>query len=327
MKDYLDEYIVATRLIYRPEGATIEDLSQALGKTSRAVFGILNQLDYMFPIYTVQDPDNPRKLRYKADKKFAEYLPDLDFTENDKALFNYLIDNAQNSPALEKDAKRLFNKLKLMAAERGALIEAGYNKPIPIVGANTIHKQVNIKSTDKMTETLLAIIERKQRMNITYMTMNAGTYHPYRNLFPLVIFVWHGDTYVYVVNKNNSLRMLALERIQNIDKVYDGEAPDVAYDVKTLLSDPFGIIYDTEPFEIKLRLTNPEATYEKQKDWPDCVTFEDCDDGCSVMTATTHSLFDCRRWILSRVPYVRVLKPQWLKNEIRQMLRTALDED
>ena len=81
MKDYLDEYIIATRLIHRDRGASIEELSEALGKTPRAVFSILNQLDsMMFPIYDMPDPDNPKKKRYHADKTFAEYLPSLDIT-------------------------------------------------------------------------------------------------------------------------------------------------------------------------------------------------------------------------------------------------------
>ena len=326
MKDYLDEYIVATRLIYRPEGASVEELAEALKKTPRAVFSILNQLDNMFPLYTEQDPSNPKKLRYKADKAFAEYLPSLAFTENDKAVFNYLINNAQNTPAIEKDATRLFTKLKLMAAERGALIEAGNNKPIPIIGAKTIHKQVNTKNTDKTTEVLLSIIDGHKWMDITYKSMSAGEYHPYHKLFPLVIFIWQGDSYVYVVNSQESLRMLALERFKSIDRVYDDEAPKKSFDVASILSDPFGIMYDTEPFEVKVQLTQMEATYEKQKDWPESVTFTDCPDGTSIMTATTHSLFDCRRWILARIPSAIVLEPQWLCEDIKKAIAKALEE-
>lgn len=326
MKDYLDEYIVATRLIYRPEGASVEELSEALGKTPRAIFSILNQLDNMFPLYTEQDPEYPKKLRYKADKTFAEYLPSLAFTENDKAVFNYLISNSPNTPALERDATRLFTKLKLMAAERGALIEAGYNKPIPIIGAKTIHKQVNRKATDKTTETLLSIIDGNKWMDITYKSMNAAEYHPYYRLYPLVIFVWQGDTYVYAVNSQESLRMLALERFKSIDRVYDDEAPKESFDVTSLLSDPFGIMYDTEPFEVKLQLTQMEATYEKQKDWPETVSFKDCSDGTSIMTATTHSLFDCRRWILARIPSVKVIEPQWLRDDIQKTIASAFEE-
>ncbi len=42
MKDYLDEYIVVTRLLHRDRGATIYELAEALGKTTRAVYIILN---------------------------------------------------------------------------------------------------------------------------------------------------------------------------------------------------------------------------------------------------------------------------------------------
>ncbi len=45
MKDYLDEYIVVTRLLHRDSGATIYELAEALGKTTRAVYIILNQLE------------------------------------------------------------------------------------------------------------------------------------------------------------------------------------------------------------------------------------------------------------------------------------------
>ena len=326
MKDYLDEYIVATRLIYRPQGATVEELADALDKTPRAVFSILNQLDNMFPLYTEPDPENPKKLRYKADNTFAEYLPDLNFSENDKAVFNYLISNVPNSPALEKEAGRLFTKLKLMAAERGALIEAGYNKPIPIIGAKTIHKQVNRKATDQMTEKLLSIISNRQWMDITYMTMNAGEYHPYYRLFPIVLFVWHGDTYVYALNRHEALRMLALERFKSIDKVYEDKIPEKKYDIDSLLSDPFGIMYDTDPFEVKLQLSQMEATYEKQKEWPESVSFVDCEDGTSMMKAKTHDLFDCRRWILARIPSVKVIEPLWLKEDIRKTIEKALED-
>ena len=162
MKDYLDEYIVATRLIYRPQGATVKELSKALGKTERAIFTILAQLDSMyFPLEPIQDPENPKQLRYTAKKTFAEYLPDLEFTENDKAVFNYLINNAPNTPTIESDARRLFYKLKLMASERGALIENGYNKPSPIVSALSIQKYIDTKKGTKATTILLDIIKRK----------------------------------------------------------------------------------------------------------------------------------------------------------------------
>ena len=327
MKDYLDEYIVATRLIYRPEGASVEELAAALDKTPRAVFSILNQLDNMFPLYTDPDPENPKKLRYKADKTFAEYLPDLEFTDNDKAVFNYLISNAPNTPALEKDSGRLFTKLKIMAAERGALIEAGYNKPVPIVNVKTIHKQVNRKTSDILIEKLLSVIKSHKWMDITYKSMKSDEYHPYSKLYPILIFVWHGDTYVYVINRNEGLRMLALERFRSIDRIYEDKTPDKEFNTTELLSDPFGIMYDTEPFIVKIWISNAETAYEKQKEWPDSVSFEDNKDGSSIMTAKTHDLFDCRRWILARIPEAKVLEPQWLREDIRETIKSALDED
>lgn len=208
-----------------------------------------------------------------------------------------------------------------MAAERGALIENGNNKPIYVIGAKTIHKQVNRKEVDKVVENLLSTISNKKWMDITYKSMHSGKTIPYQKVFPIVLFVWNGDSYAYVINSRGALRMLALERFVSIDKVYDGNPPEKTYDIETLLFDPFGIMYDTEPFTVKLKLNQIESEYEKQKEWPKSVSFEDCPDGDTIMTATTHSLFECKRWILARIPRVKVIEPAWLKEEIMESIK------
>lgn len=325
MKDYLDEYIVATRLIYRPQGATVKELSKALGKTERAIFTILAQLDSMyFPLEPIQDPENPKQLRYTAKKSFAEYLPDLEFTENDKAVFNYLISNAPNTPTIESDARRLFYKLKLMASERGALIENGYNKPSPIVSALSIQKYIDTKKGTKATTALLDIIKKKEWMDITYKSMNMTKPRKWFRLFPLVMFVWQGDSYLYVLNQYGQLRMLAIERIENILKSYKDTVPEHNYNIKELLSDPFGIIYDHETFDVKLKIAKEESLYIKQKKWPESVKITDNEDGSIIFETKTHSAFDCKRWILEKTPFVKVIEPEWIKDEIKAALEEGI---
>ena len=156
MKDYLDEYIVATRLIHRSQGASVYELAEALNKTTRAVYLILNQLEAMsFPIWTDQDPENPKIVRYHADSTFMRSLPSMDFTDDDKAVFNYLMDSANNTPGLEVQARHLFTKLKLMASERGALMENGLRKPLSIVSSASVVKKIDNKKAAKIISAIL----------------------------------------------------------------------------------------------------------------------------------------------------------------------------
>ncbi len=325
MKDYLDEYIVATRLIHRAQGASVYELAEALGKTTRAVYMILNQLEAMrFPIWTDSDPDNSKIVRYHADSTFMQSLPSMDFTEEDKAVFNYLMDNANNTPGLEVQARHLFTKLKLMASERGALMENGARKPLAIVSSASVVKKIDNKKAAKIISSLLDAISAKRWITLDYY--NIWTESTYNfTIYPIVLFVDQGDYYLYAFNKKEQIRMLAVERINAVlSTTLDLPAPGAQVDVKALINDPFGIVYDTEPFRITLHIDSWQAPYVKQKSWPNSVTISDNDDGSITFTATTHSYYNCKTWILARTPHVTVLDPAWLIDDLRETLQAGL---
>ena len=324
MKDYLDEYIIATRLIHRDNGASIEELAEALDKTPRAVFSILNQLDsMMFPIYDTPDPDNPKKKRYHADRTFAEYLPSLDFTEEEKAVFNYLINASDSVPGLEVGARRLFNKLKLMAAERGSLIENGNRKPTLIINTRTLNKAVDNRKLNQITEELLTAIKTKKWVVLRYRSIGTSKSFDYQ-IFPIVIFIHKGDSYAYVMNKFNGLRVIALERIERIARTYEDKIPENNKDIIQLLKDPFGFICDMEETDVILEIDGEQAPFEKAVNWPENTMLEEKDDGSLIIKARTHSYFDLKRWILERTPHVKVLSPEWLREDIKDTLTAGL---
>lgn len=324
MKNYLDEYIIATRLIHRDGGATIEELSEALDKTPRAVFSILNQLDsMMFPIYDMPDPDNPKKKRYHADRAFVEYLPSLDFSDEEKAVFNYMINASDSVPGIEIDARRLFNKLKLMAAERGALIENGQRKPVLIVNTKTLRKNTDNKKLSTVTSELLKVIKEKKWVTLEYR--NAGGKRTFSySVFPLIIFIHKGDSYAYVKNRFNGLRVIALERIEKIERIFEGEILPDDTDVVKLLDDPFGFICDIDETEVTVEIDADQAPFEKAINWPESTTLEEKEDGILVMKTRTHSYFDLKRWILERTPHVKVLSPEWVRKDINETLAAGL---
>ena len=327
MSDHLPEYIVMTRLVCRPQGATIYEMARSLGKDVKTARNRLRELTFMFPLYSEPDPENGKILRYKilSYSKADFYLPDMTFTDEDAAVFKMLSGSTDTTPALELQAKRLFNKLTLMASERGALIKYGANEPVPIINAQTIlAKSVENKKLNRKINTLLKSIADKTWLELTYHRITPNSTYD-TEFFPLMVFISHRNPYVYGYNKKEEIRMLAVDRIVDIKASHKGSTPscDMAL-LKDLLSDPFGISCESEPYEIKLLIDPFQAPYEKEKQWPKGkVSFKDTAEG-TIMTAITRTKFDVQRYVLKRTPYITVLEPDWLKESILGKLHSGI---
>ncbi|MBQ3831199.1 MAG: WYL domain-containing protein [Spirochaetales bacterium] len=322
----VDNYIIVSRLMSRSNGTTVKEMANALNVSERQVYNILEQMYFILYYEQYKDPENARITRYKALGDSPKLnLPELELSDDEIAVFNQLRENAELSPALRQTAETMFEKLQLMASERGKKIQVGDNSRRLILNAHTTSKSVGTKNTTKAIQTILDIIKKHQWMNLTYRKMDASAPHPYNNLYPLQLFVANGDVYVYVLNHKKELRMLALERIDKITP-YDGEIVEQFYDFRALLSDPFGIILEEkEPYTVKLWINNWEGTYLKQKEWPDSVKITDNDDGSIIFEAETRTHYDCVTWIQARIDRIKILEPEWLRQEVMDNLRKAME--
>ena len=322
----VDNYIIVSRLMSRSNGTTVKEMANALNVSERQVYNILEQMYFILYYEQYKDPENARITRYKALGDSPKLnLPELELSDDEIAVFNQLRENAELSPALRQTAETMFEKLQLMASERGKKIQVGDNSRRLILNAHTISKSVGTKNTTKAIQTILDIIKKHQWMNLTYRKMDAGASHPYNNLYPLQIFVANGDVYVYVLNYKKELRMLAIERIDKITP-YDGEIVEQFYDFRAILSDPFGIILEEkEPYTVKLWINNWEGTYLKQKEWPDSVKITDNDDGSIIFEAETRTHYDCVTWIQARIDRIKILEPEWLRQEVMDNIRKAME--
>lgn len=327
MSDHLPEYIVMTRLISRTRGATIYELAEALEKDVKTARNRMRELTYMFPIYSDPDPDNGKILRYKIPKysNVQLFLPDMTFNEEEKSVFKMLSGAADMTPALEIPTRRLINKLTLMASERGSLIKTGANEPTPIINAQTIvPKSVDNKILHKKINLLLKAISERKWLNLTYRNIEKKSTYDTK-FYPILVFISHRNPYVYGFNLNDEIRMLAVDRIEEIKGSEEGEHPkcDMAL-LQDLLSDPFGISCEVEPYEVKLLIAPYQVPYEKEKRWPaGKVSFKDTDKG-TIMTARTRTRFDVQRYIFERTPYIKVLEPEWLVESVIEALKNGI---
>ena len=76
--------------------------------------------------------------------------------------------------------------------------------------------------------------------------------------------------------------------------------------------------------EIIVEIDADQAPFEKAINWPASTMLEEKEDGILVMKTRTHSYFDLKRWILERTPHVKVISPEWLREDIREALVAGL---
>lgn len=171
--------------------------------------------------------------------------------------------------------------------------------------------------TTKFLDILLEAQETKELLYISY----AGNR---RALFVIKCFVFSGGTYCYVMEKAGRSYMLSVQRIENVErqlikKNIPYPTPDV--DIKKALSDPFGIVREAEEFEAVVKLSDWQGYYEKEKLWPDSVKIEREDDHW-LFRVTTCGAYWLLRWVLSLGPEAELLEPQWLRDKIKEEIKS-----
>ena len=327
----VDDYIIISRLMKKSEGTTVQEIAETLNLTERRVRDILPEMYFINPYDEFKVKDD-RRIRYRSIGDYPDLnLPDFKLTDDELAVFNQIRENAQLNPSLRETAQHLFQKLQLMAAERGKKIKVENSSRQLILNSNPINKSIDSKASknaNTLIRQILFIIKKQQWMDIEYRPMKSVDSINWEKLYPLQLFTSNGDTYLYVLTRKKDLKMLAIERLIKINAAYPGERVEVLYDFKKLLSDPFGIMPEKlKPYKVILWVNDWETKYLKDKDWPDSVKITTNDDGSSIFEAETRTHYECIAWIQARIDRVKILEPQWLKDEIMANLNLAIAQN
>ena len=309
----LEQYLIASRLICNnPNGATVKELSEALHISERAVFNLKNQLEEILPIMVVSDPDDKRLVRYKAkSSNVMLHLPEMELSDFEKAYMQYL--RKKNTADVPGNInERFFNKIGIMFAQRGTYTEMQNE---PIVFLRNPRCVTDRRHSDQNLEFLLDCINRKLWVKII---TDAGGSETVVKLFPVLILVSDDGSYLYAVSTKDTLLCIDLVYIKNVGKGFKGIEPKLKPDIQSIISDPFGADWDTDPLSVELELSGKTAETEPLKQWPKSVVFKNLPDGKVRMTARTHSLRGCEKWILGRTPDVKVISPEELRIRITE---------
>ncbi|MGD0945827.1 MAG: WYL domain-containing protein [Candidatus Binatia bacterium] len=178
------------------------------------------------------------------------------------------------------------------------------------------------RAFDDTLDVIVQCLVYQHRLRIDYGgLLGEGKVH---ELDPYTLAMYRGG--LYLIGRSQPSRKvltLAVERIRSAEKLSEKfEYPD-RYSPEEYTDGTFGIM-DGTVTNVELHILNPETVaYLKARRLHRSQGFEDRRDGTAVLSMTVRGTEELRNWILGFGPWIKVLKPKSLRDEVAQLHRDA----
>lgn len=174
------------------------------------------------------------------------------------------------------------------------------------------------RDRDELLDTIVACLVYQHRMRIDYGGLSGeGKVHEFE---PYTLAEFRGG--LYLIGRSQAVRRvitLAVERIRSAERLGEKfEYPD-SYSPAKYTEGTFGIM--SGPITaVELHILNAETVaYLKVRRLHRSQRIEDRRDGTAVLSMTVRGTEELRNWILGFGPWIKVLRPQSLRNEVAQL--------
>ncbi len=327
----LIQLLATARLLDRAQGATISELVEHLGIDRRSVYRTLNALDELnYPWYKDEDHDGRyRLMNGQRASKWWMPLPSVSFGLEDRIILDWLFDSAARSSLLAVKVRELRGKLAFLGAATGIALEpkesgAGSSGRVRLLFESPVLAKSLPEGSSATLDTLLSATAKRLVCEVSYEARETGVVKTY-DIHPLAVFESEGGLYVFVlVPWYGSIRILALERIRELIAKSESFVPPKDFDAEARLADPFGMVQG-DPVKIRLRFSEGQAPYVRDRVWPETYCFQEEEDGRLLMSFETGGIFGLKRWVLSWGVDAEVLEPVWLREEMKSELAAMIE--
>jgi predicted DNA-binding transcriptional regulator YafY len=243
-------------------------------------------------------------------------------------------------------AAALFFSLTLLRFLEGTILKEGVESlwdrlyrgltPTQLARLRDLHRKFyavpyapkDYKAFDEQLDIIFRALVDQKRVRIDYTALAS---EPKTHLFdPYTLVAYRGG--LYLLGKSDlsdTMIYLAVERIKAITFATDEGGEQLAfslpagYDPAIYTEGIFGIV-SGEKTTVELLILNEETeTYLKSRLIHPTQSFHRRRDGKTVLSMTVRGTTELRNWILSLGPWVKVLKPTDLREEVSGLLAQA----
>jgi proteasome accessory factor B len=169
-------------------------------------------------------------------------------------------------------------------------------------------------------------INQRERLRVRYQRFD-GMVRDYL-LEPYHLAAYHGNWYLVALNPAaGRMETFALSRCRGIGGNGEYFERQAGFDAKGFFAGAFGISQAERPWKVRLVFSREVATYIGERLWQPNQRMRRRRDGSLELRLQTASRKELTRWILSWVPYVKVVAPWELRERVRERLRQGLIEN
>lgn len=315
-------------LLSKPEGTTIEELQNVLEIDRRSVYRQIALIqDLGFPLYDDKVPLEKRK-RWKLMDGYLKRLPNIKVPNVELSLSEmvalYLLKaegKVYKGTEIEKAIDSALSKIGLFAsndmADKLNKIKGLFSSSLKLVKDYSGKEEIIESLTEAMLKNKTCIVRY-----LPFTDNVDGKVYEYE-IDPLSFFEHNGGLYIFVRMKDSGLiRMLAVERIQELEATNDTFEYPKEFDPEELLAPAFGIVYD-DPIEAKIWFSADQARYIKERKWAKEQKITNQSDGSIILEMKTSGWWDVKKWVLSFGAEAELLEPTNLRKDIMEEIKGA----
>ena len=315
----LGNLLKAIDLLASPNGTTINEMCDELDITRRSVYRLIETLESMhFPVYDDQTSEDRNK-RWRLEPDYVKRMPNMSLPELKlsfaETLSLYLLKGEATlykGTRLEDEAQSAFNKI-------GAFLPGSVLKQLDKIKTLFIPQSKFAKDYSEKGEVIDILAESMLKQKIcmvSYFSFSNERQKQYL-VEPLHFFESNGGMYVFVrIPKHDSIRTLAVERIQKIEQSKEQFEYPADFNPEKLLESSFDMIYD-DPVSAKILIAAGQAKYIRERKFFQKQTITENKDGSLILEIETSGWGDVKRWVLSLGAEAVVLEPKKLRREIK----------
>lgn len=175
---------------------------------------------------------------------------------------------------------------------------------------------------DELLDTIVTCLVYQQRMRIDYGGLyGKRTVHEFE---PYTLAMFRGGLYLIGRSQRAGKTLtLAAERILSAEKLGDKFEYPESYSPEKHTDGAFGIMGGPLT-DVELRILNPETVaYLKSRRLHRTQRLVDRGNGTALLSMTVRGTEELRNWILGFGPWIKVLKPKSLRDEVAELLAEA----
>jgi predicted DNA-binding transcriptional regulator YafY len=221
---------------------------------------------------------------------------------------------------IDRDTSPGYNSLLQLfhLQERTRLIENSFGSKGTFISFEHDGAEVNITLIPKILEA----IEKRKVISINYYKFKEKKASLAR-IRPYLVKEYQQRFYLVARNMLNQTRVYGLDRIHDLKIEQEKYEADPHFDPELHYSNVIGLYNEGNCEEIVLRVVPLCAEYMRTLKWHSTQTIEDKKDH-SIVTLYVHNNYELRSRILSQGCWMEVLKPETLRKQVGEELKTTM---